>query len=80
MYMYVVRVRVCLCLCTNTIVGFICLEIVYTPVLYWIGVQGVFVSSHDTLGCFTPESWDRFQYSLTALKPTILTHIVGMCI
>lgn len=26
---------------------------------------------HDTLGCFTPESWDRFQYSLTALKPTI---------
>lgn len=40
-------------------------------VLYWIGVRGVFVNSHDTLGCFTPEPWDQFQYSLTALKPTI---------
>lgn len=38
---------------------------------YWIGVLGVFVSSHDTLGCFTPESWERFQYSLTALDAVI---------
>lgn len=26
---------------------------------------------HDTPGCFTPDRWERFQYSLTALKPTI---------
>lgn len=34
---------------------------------------GCLSTGHDTLGCFTPESWDRFQYCLTALKPSILT-------
>lgn len=60
-----------------TIVASFCLKKLYIQrhtirlVLYWIGVRGVFVSGHDTLGCFTPETWDRFQYSLTTLKPAI---------
>lgn len=32
---------------------------------------------HDTPGCLTPDQWERFQYSLTALKPAIS---IWMCV
>lgn len=61
---------------TNTIYNsfyFVCM-------LFWIGVRGVFQWVATTLlGALHLEPWERFQYSLTALKPTILTTFSCRC-